>query len=559
MKKLLLFTALGSLALGAMAQSTPLLLENFYASGMSSNGRYVSSATYDGVAVYDLEARKYLYQEENPDIRFGQGRHISDNGIILMGDYDTSWLLINGKEVRTDVAISSFNAITPDGKYIAALLYNPDITPGDDNTSYLPAIFTLTDGVLSEPEYLPYPELDFTNRKIQYASAVSISDDGRKVIGLVVDRSGFLQTPILYTKGEDNKWSYRLLAESLINPNHVEIPAYPGDAESWEKFATPEEVAAYNEAYAKWQAETPYDYDKQPQWGNYMTEEEYAAYKVYAEDFNNRLAAFSTAFLDVLDASTGFEQNLIYISPDGNKATAASITSVENNDPMAWLPFKDVHQIYSFDLKDETFSHLESDLDLAPENIIDNGIIFCATMLEQGSQVPVQGYVLEAGNTLTPLLDYIGKTKPEWSEWYKQNFTFDVETGYDPETFEPITTPYVYTGRPYCNADGSTVATAIENWYLDVPYNTVVFTGVTTGVANVAIDGADDLTVKGAKGGMIFVAGPPADVTVYDLSGRVVFAADAVEASVATGLNSGVYVIKATAENGKTVTEKVAF
>ena len=89
-------------------------------------------------------------------------------------------------------------------------------------------------------------------------------------------------------------------------------------------------------------------------------------------------------------------------------------------------------------------------------------------------------------------------------------------------------------------------------------YVTVLFPANSSAISNVASDLAS-FKVNASVGGVINVNGQAASIAVYDLSGRVVFTADAVEGAVATGLNAGVYVVKAVAADGQTVTEKVAF
>lgn len=564
MKKLLLFTALGSLALGAMAQSTPLHLENFYVNSISSNGRYISSKTDMSYSLYDLETRKMIYTAEGDEVGGGQARSISDNGILLCSDYNTAWYVIDGKEIHPEVLspypISSICAITPDGKNVCGLVTN--LQQGDimNSIQYLPYVATITDGVMSELEFLPFPEKDFSNRTIQWASAVSLSDDGTKVIGLVTDYTGMLLYPILYTKGEDGKWTYDLITEQYINPNGLVLPEEPGEAKSWTDFATPEEVAAYNAAMEKWQTETPSDYSLFPNWEDFMTDAEKEAWNAYAKEFNDKQSLFFDTLNRILDESLNFNQNIIYLSPDGKKVGASAIVHVEVEDPffgeLFLSPFAEVCVI---NLEDNSVELLDFTSQIAPSTINNDGNLIANTLPNFFDPTPQESYMVEKGETIVPIIDYINTINPQWAAWYKENFTYQEEVGYDPDTYEPIMGERTYNDYSYMSTDGNVIATSFQNWYLDVPYNTVIFTGVTSGVANVAIDGADDLTVKGAKGGMIFVAGAPADVTVYDLSGRVVFAADAVEASVATGLNSGVYVIKATAGNGKTVTEKVAF
>ncbi len=564
MKKSLLFTALGSLALGAMAQTEPVKIGSFHAGSMSANGRYLSSAINGTVSLYDSEKNQVIFTNSYDGLGIGNGRNISDNGIFLIGDMTTAWLVIDGKEVSQNVLqkfpFSSLNAITPDGKYLCGSVSNLDIPNSDDNTMYLPVVYTLgEDNQLSEPEYLPYPALDFLNKPIQYASAVNISNDGKTICGLVTDWSGFMSYPIIYTKDADGKWSYDLPTKEYLNPNNLVLPEDPGEAKQAKDFMTPEEIAAYQEAYNKWQAETPNDYANMPLIENYMTAEELAAFNAYAKEFNQKLEEYYIIRNQIIDETLKFEQNITCISSDGKYVAAAASVVVPNDDPAAWSPFKELYATYIFNLADDTMSQLECKEGIVPSTITDNGDVFCGTIPDMMSNTPLSGFVGNVATTETQsLVEYLSTVNPAYSTWMVENCSRMTITGYDPDTYEPIEENIVFSGRPFASADGKTMATAIDFVMDEDEFVTVYFPASSSAISNVASDLAS-FKVNASVGGVINVNGQAASIAVYDLSGRVVFTADAVEGAVATGLNAGVYVVKAVAADGQTVTEKVAF
>ena len=111
------------------------------------------------------------------------------------------------------------HGITPDGKVICGVVGNDDVSLDATNIMSLPAVWYLQDdGTYGEPVVLPHPEKDFTGRVPQYVSAISISDDGKTVVGQVRDYRGSMEEPIVYTCNDKGEWSYTLICPELINP-----------------------------------------------------------------------------------------------------------------------------------------------------------------------------------------------------------------------------------------------------------------------------------------------------------------------------------------------------
>ncbi len=78
-----------------------------------------------------------------------------------------------------------------------------------------------------------------------------------------------------------------------------------------------------------------------------------------------------------------------------------------------------------------------------------------------------------------------------------------------------------------------------------------------SGIHGVRNDSVSDVTVRCIGSGVLRVEGDAVDgLSVYDLSGRLVFVVSDIERDIPTGLNSGVYVVKVSS-NGTSSTIKV--
>ncbi|MDE6358274.1 MAG: T9SS type A sorting domain-containing protein, partial [Duncaniella sp.] len=282
-------------------------------------------------------------------------------------------------------------------------------------------------------------------------------------------------------------------------------------------------------------------------------------FNAYAKEFNQKLEEYYIIRNQIIDETLKFEQNITCISSDGKYVAAAASVVVPNDDPASWRPFKELYVTYIFNLADDTMSQLECKEGIVPSTITDNGDVFCGTIPDMMSNTPLSGFVGNVASTETqPLVEYLSTVNPAYSTWMVENCSRMTITGYDPDTYEPIEENIVYSGRPFASADGKTMATAIDFVMDEDEFVTVFFPASSSAISNVASDLAS-FKVNASVGGVINVNGQAASIAVYDLSGRVVFTADAVEGAVSTGLNAGVYVVKAVAADGQTVTEKVAF
>ncbi len=560
MKKSLLFTAIAGLSLGASAQSEPIVLDAFYACGVSDNGRYVASVTLTDESIYDMETGQVIYNASGESFTSGVTRNLSDNGVFLTGIPSFAWLVIDGKEVYPSVLDkfeqTALDAITPDGKYITGKVNNAGQVSGvGTDTDYLPVLYTLENNELSEPTYLPFPTTDVFGEEVQYCSAVAITNDATKILGLVVSNNGFLQTPILYTKDDNGEWSYSLPLEKYINPNNITLPEKPTEnPKQWYEYATLNEILAYNAAIDAYESGESAIY---PDYWDYMTESELAAYEAYRTDYENQVETYYYLLWNIIDSSINVANNLVNISPDGTKAVVTALIEVENTDPLIDELTTQRYVVYKVDLTTCTATLIQFDDNLISTGITNDGTIFCQHVNTSDFH---EAYIYDSENKLISLVDYVDTSHPGWGAWITQKYTTQVISGYT-DTYATIYSDFVVTGIPFANGDGSLIACAVEDLNSETAsvLKTVIYTDIKSGISNVAIDNKADITISAGRGGVINVSGDAASISVYDLSGRIVYTSNAVDATVSTGLGAGVYVVKATAKDGKSVTAKVAF
>ncbi len=575
MKKLLLFTALAACGMSAMgADFTPNTIDNFFGQKISSNGRYLTSYFYGDLAVYDIETGKIVFSNDidtDGELSRGNGNSVADNGTVV-GSSATDMMLIihNGKVVVPEWAqdkLGGFGGITPDATMICGSIYTQGYTSH-------PYVFPLdANGNVGDPIALPHPEKDMVGTKPQQTNANYISADGKIVAGNMKDDSGSFTIPIVYTKGDDGKWSYSFPSGKLFNPQGIELPPYYGDLPEpvWvniQDYMSDQARAAYNQAMDQW-ASTGYQEELYPKPEEYMTPEQIEAYNAAVDKYNAEAAVYNEAmnkWFDAMDeiaaTSVSFLYNSVCLSHNGKYLAATAQVPGED----FYSP--DIYTVYVFNLEDGTYEALTSTYtNLAVVDVMDDGTVISASPLPtMFNPIPQAAYVYDqTKKDYVSYADYFAsKGHTAIADWLNEKFLAkNVEVGYDPETWDPIYGDLPATGFPFTTPDGSVMGAATNTPYIlpgyeDLDYLTYYFTDLTTGIDNVAVDAAD-ITVKGLKGGVLLINGEVATINVYDLSGRQVYAADAVDGTINTGLPTGLYVVKATASNGAAVTAKVIF
>lgn len=566
MKKLLLLS-LAAMAGFTAGAAVPTVIEDTYANGISPNGLWGVSYYYGVCDIVNLTTGQTIsVAGEDEGFGTGDGYNISNDGILVGSYFDNAAWFVNGQisilnDATLNYGMSNANSITPDGKRMVGYCQNPNEAPGNmDVTMAVPVMWDVNpDGTVADPVFLPYPALDITGRAPQYIIANTISDDGRIVAGHIVDNAGSLCYPILFTQADDNTWSYSLPAEKYVNPNHIEFPEVL-PAPEWinpESYLTPEELAAYNAQldiyYQTW------DEADFPTYEQFMSPEELAAYTAAKTAYDaandaylTSLYAFQDAYYQMLEESVVFINNSAFLSPDCKTLVCGA--QLPKDAP--WDP--SVFYTTIINLETGALTKSQEGLSIIPTSVAADGTIVADSPQSIGG-TPVRSYILTPGATeFITVEDYMAATNPEIAEWITENLVRDYIL-YDPETYEPSTIEYPYTGIYFFSRDMTTFIAGVQPLWEGFEAEHSYFFSYTSSGLTTALKGAtiakDNVTITGQLGGTILIAGNASTVEVYDLAGRKVFAADAAPA-LTTGLPSGLYIVKTEGPAG-TTTAKV--
>lgn len=461
--------------------------------------------------------------------------------------------------------------ITPDGLFICGSVGMAEISLEDTDTPMLlPAVWELQpDGTYGEPTLLPHPDYDLTGRVPQYITAISISANGKVIVGQLQDYSGILPQPIVYTKSDDGTWSYTLPAQHLLNPNNITLPEYPGDSPQQPQptdFMTEEEKAAYDAAYNEWY-ENVWElgnWDDAPNVEDFMTDDEKAAYQAALAEWQTQYENWQTLYdawnaeweLIIQDA-TKFVFNNCYITPDGK--TLLTTHSIDEDDPMSWMGYKTVYGASTIDLT-------TGDIKLYPANeflcsqILENGTILGSIRDNQLGTVRA-ALIMPGEEEFTYLDEYVQTADPEIYDSMKELMQVDI-MAWDPETGDDVVYENIWiTGVPFASSDMSIVTTSVFNSFnFDDPASAYGYVLSLNGLAKVDnLADAGEFAVKALKDGRVMLKGDVESLAVYDASGREVFRTDAPADVVETGLNGGAFIIKAVAADGSSKVVKAIF
>lgn len=444
-------------------KSTGLLLSDFYGRHVSPDGRYIAGDNLEGYAIYDLKTGDYL----QPNVDWGIGNCMARRGIAV-GIFDGKAAIFRDGEVEIiGPDDSKAHAITPDGSLIVGWIGNEDAVPGGGDITYFPCYWTVDkSGAISELQKLPYPELDFTGRKYQYITAMRVSDDGNVILGQTMDRSGSVCFPIIYTR-KDGVWEYSQPANSLINPNNLDLPAFPGDSPvqpDYLNYMTAEEKAAYEEAYQKF-VDSGWSSEFYPEPSDYMSGEnrdkylaDVAAYKEAADEFNKKMSEFMTAFKAVLKDTPDFVLNQHALSADGTQFMI--VCGAKGKEYKGQILFTN----YVFNLTDGTYKIIESEKTPAVSELTADGSLLCSTYVGTNSKKPSEAYIFPAGREdYMTLYDWLAETRPEMAEFMNDNLMHAYYYT-DPKRGTKIDAdPYLFSGIPHSDPAMITIAGGVKS------------------------------------------------------------------------------------------------
>lgn len=561
----------------AAASASVELIDEFAGSHISPDGRFIVSCMQGAVSIKDTQSGdEWNYEPDMSDVYMynaGLGNCFSQEG-TMVGSTKTSLDACWWKDgawydlpVPNPQFMNMSNAITPDGSLIAGCIGGGAFSIDEEKIMLLPAVWIRNaQGGYDGPVELPHPDKDFSGRTPQYITAVYVSDDGKTVAGQIRDYSGMMPQPIIYQLEDNGEWSYTLLASDLINPSHLEFPAWPGDAPvepMIQDYMTEAEIAAFEKALQEWQdagdEEAPV-----PQYEDFATDEEKAQYEdalmIFRRDFlkwNRSFNDFMKVFNQCLDNGTSFEFNNVALSPDGLKYLTTATYRIPEEDDSDGMggeeqTFYHYQEPMVFDLADGAVETYSTDLKLGMlASAIGEDYTVMAT--SDPYAYPESFLFLKGEKKATSLIDYITSVSQEDGDWMLENMTHPVDV-YNPEDENYDLVDMVITGVGTMSPDMKNFLTsAYMFWtplgglycsYLIQPYN--------AGVEENFGDNGFDVRVAY---GRLMIAGGKASVEVFDLAGNVLLNTEA-ESELTLALPAGIYIIRATDREGNVRTLK---
>lgn len=544
---------------------------------LSPDGKWAVGADEMGtMVIFNLtDGSAVLFQadeEAGYEFSLGKGNAFASDGTIVGSTTlngtaayckDGVWHLLPVPDAEK---VNLANGISADGSVIVGSIGNADISLTEDNIMNVPAVWTRkADGTYGDPEILPYPTEDFTGHKPQYILALCVNPEGNRIISLMHDWTGFVVEPVIFDKGADGKWTCNNMANELINPNNLPVPVYPGEspvAPNVEDYMSEDQLAAYNAAMEEWR-NNGCNPDLYPNAADYMTAEQTAAYNAAVEaynaaaaEYNQKLEEYQTAMDAILNSGTTFEMNNIAMSSDGSKFALTSIKQIENPDPMGWMPFVDINVPYLFTFGEDgkaTYAAKATTENVALVSLADDGRILGTHTTDAGYE---EAWISDTEGNWQTLADYVKSVDTESYNWMKENMVHSVPVDFNYETGEEIYGDVFLTGLTYGNSDFTVFLGRVGNnwdWEAGVEYYDYLYKiDPNSAIKNVV---SADFGLTARRGGIIEINGV-ADAQVYDLQGREVFAVKGASGEVATGLASGVYIIKGTDAEGRVITRK---
>lgn len=573
MKKPLLVTALilGMGCYQAGAVKTPTEYADGAFQSLSPSGQYaISDQGFGIVTIYDfVNDKSYVYGEETFSYSTGLGNAVSNNGIVLASTTNNTnaaywsegkWIDLN---VPNPNHSNMANGITPDGSRICGSIGNAAMNPDEDNTMLLPAYWDRqADGSYGECHTLPHPDLDYTGRAPQYITAISISDDGKTIAGLITDCPGQMYYPIVYQQADNGEWSYKILCEDKVKPATA-LPEYPGESPAAPQatdYMTDEAKAKWEEDYKTWQS-NGYNPDEYPVETGYMTEEQQAkytadkaSYDVEFAEWDEKSNAYYDAYYEYQAGAPAFVFNAVLLSPDGK--TYLATNSVEDPTSWAWPPVTQ-DAPWAIDIATGEVSVLDFGMSISPTQMPNSTTVLAYTGLYS---LPSTAYIIELdpanaeNNTCTPLHEWLSAKSDDLKEWMESKLMHEVES-YD-DDYNPVFDEYLFTGMTLASSDLSKLTFwHVVQWE---PYETqsmayLVDLNEQSGLENTVAD--TKLRVSFDASGNLCVGDGVATVEVFDLAGRRVF--NGTTGKHSNELGAGVYVVKATGLDGSSNTSKV--
>lgn len=560
MKRQILFSAIIMGAASLMAQQ-PVEYPGYMFCGISQNGKYAVSYYYDLLGIIDTTTGNEVLPLQDSEYAIGVGNMVSNDGILvgtqgleLKASYciDGFWKEIEGVG---EYSMSYAQGISADSQYIIGSV-SPKSYSGDFNgTLLVPCLWQKTDDGYGDITLLPCPHEDLTGRSPMYITAIRISDDGKTIAGQIIDFTGYIAQPIIYSLDDSGKWSYSLPVDDLFHPADITFPPYPGlDSPVKEDFMTEEELQKYKEALEAWEEDDEY----YPVIDDFMTPQELLDYIDASMAYNKEYDAFMEVYYKLIAEIPLFEFNNVFLSGEGKYYASTDVKTYF--DPSTFNYFS-INVPYLINVSDDTYkSFPDSELNIFISSLNNDG-----SMLGSFNDGDIRkGYYLPAGTSkFQPLESVIANQNPDLADWMEETMTHEYLI-IDPETYISSYEDILATGIPFSTPDQKYIVTSIENLW-DDNYSSSSFAPcysyfMSPGLSGIkSVKNPSSISINALRGGQIAVNGDYKTISIYNLAGNEMFRSGNAQPVINTGLKQGIYILRLTTLEGEVITRKIYF
>lgn len=451
MKKISLFATFVLISFSSWAQEAvvPSVVDDVISQYINPEGKMIVAQDITGATI--LLTPKSLTTEFLETTYPGNGNCHSNTGVFVGQSMSmTPALFIDGKSSDLNGwnanQSGALNGVTPDGKRTCGWM-----APSGSQMTGVPIYCDFgEDGKIGNPIRLPFPQTDFFGDKPQFVNAVWISDDGKTIIGQVMDSTGLYTYPIVFTQNGET-WDYVLPSEPMFNPDHIQIPTWPVfnmNPPVITNYMTEDNRQRWTEDLAKYEEEgigsNPWDH-----LFDYISEEKYSEYEAdmahYLEkrqEYYDKIDAYWTTMGEISKGSN-FALGAMALNPEGTiLATSLSVSNQTGMTDMA-----EGYQLVVFDLANDKIRIIDSKYDwLIPHQVLEDGSVIVKDISLETDYV-----LLPDAEEVITLVEFLEEKEPSWAMWLKENLTFQINTGAGVEDI-------VMTGTVSFSRDLSTMA-----------------------------------------------------------------------------------------------------
>lgn len=563
MKNTTILTLLLLASQAICAQTTPAEYPGAAFNRFSPDGNWAVSDAGDHAPLVIINfstGEDFTYVEK---YGVGAGNYISNTGVVVGYNMDTeyaaAWRNGNWEQLPHPAeALQSYaHGVSPDGSLIVGVISAPGYTGDFEGRMNVPCYWELNnDGSYSMPVVLPHPTTDFTNRAPQYVTALVVSEDKNTVAGQMIDFFGLTGQPVVYTRDDNGDWSYTLLIDELYHPEGIVLPPFPDDAPEPYEFMTDDELARYEAALQEWE-ENPGDQEDYPSVDKFMTPQEwqdfYEALLSWQEEYNE----YDDALWTLMSMVPTMDFNNVVMTTDGKWYGTTDLKTYMDNDLL--LPYS-VTVPYLINIETREYRKFPAidNIQLVVTSICDDGSLLA--QYNDDLYGIFNGYILPADhNEFIPIYEFAKKVDPATAEWMEETMTHSY-IRYDLTTGESYNETIVATGVPFATPDMQLMGFSQNNFWDYTGeyqfYGYLISLPVNAGVEEIAHSVAQ-LSARPAGNGNIVIKGEAAYLEIFSLHGMKMYSASNVSGIIDTGLQKGVYILKAKDLEGNNFDKKL--